>query len=231
MATYVLVHGAWGGSWGYASLARALRAAGHEVHVPSLSGLGERAHLAHGGITLSDHIADVVGLLDCEQVEDFILVGHSYGGMVITGVSAQRGSRIRSLVYLDAFLPQDGQALWDVADDETRKLYIENQKATPGLVQPIFPMPEGRTARVSGHPLLTLLEPVRLGGEEGAIGRRTYVYANRSPLTIFTQFRDRCRADPAWTVQELATGHMVWDDDPDGTLKILLEEAEAADRH
>lgn len=225
MATYVLVHGAWGGSWGYAPLARELRAAGHEVHVPSLTGLGERVHLAHGGITLTDHINDVIGLIDCEQLSDIILVGHSYGGMVVTGVSAQRGSRIRSLVYLDAFLPQDGQALWDVADEATRQLYIENQKATPGLVQPIFPMPEGRTARVSGHPLLTLLQPVKLGGEEGAIRRRTYVYANASPLTTFIQFRDRCAADTAWQVHEIATGHMVWDDDLPGCLKILLDEA------
>jgi len=227
MATFVLVHGAWGGSWGYANLARELRAVGHDVHVPSLTGLGERMHLAHGGITLSDHVADVVGLIDCEDLSDIILVGHSYGGMVVTGVSAQRGSRIRSLVYLDAFLPQDGQALWDVADEETRRLYIENQKGTPGLVQPIFPMPEGRVRRVSGHPLLTLLEPVRLGGEEGQIARRTYVYANASPLTIFTQFRDRCAADPAWRVEEVATGHMVWDEDMPGIRRILLEEAAA----
>ncbi len=225
MAVFVLVHGAWGGSWGYASLARRLRAAGHEVHVPSLTGLGERAHLAHGGITLSDHIADVIGLIDCESLNDFILVGHSYGGMVITGVSALRGSRIRSLVYLDAFLPEDGQALWDVADEVTRQSYIENQKNSPGLVQPIFPMPEGRTARVSGHPLLTLLEPVRLGGEEGQIRQRTYVYANRSPLTIFTQFRDRCAENPDWRVEEIGTGHMLWDDDLQGTLRILLDEA------
>lgn len=225
MATFVLVHGAWGGSWGYGPLARELRAAGHDVHIPSLTGLGERAHLAHGGITLTDHINDVTGLIDCEQLSNMILVGHSYGGMVITGVSAQRGSRIRELVYLDAFLPQDGEALWDLADAATRRLYIENQKKTPGLVQPIFPMSEGRAARVSGHPLLTLLEPVRLGGEESAISHRSYVYASASPLTIFTQFRDRCAADAAWNVHELATGHMVWDDDLAGVTRILLDAA------
>ena len=225
MATFVLVHGAWGGSWGYAPLARNLRAAGHEVHIPSLTGLGERAHLAHGGITLSDHINDVVGLIDCEGLSDFILVGHSYGGMVITGVSAFRGKQISSLMYLDAFLPQDGQALWDLVDDQTRKLYIDNQRATPGLIAPIFPMPEGRSARVSGHPLLTLTEPVKLGGEESEIARRVYVYANASPLTSFGQFRERLAADPAWAVHDVATGHMVWDDDLPAVTRILLEEA------
>mgnify|MGYP001025101617 CR=1 FL=1 len=225
MATYVLVHGAWGGSWGYASLARELRAAGHEVHIPSLTGLGERAHLAHGGITLSDHIADVVGLIDCEGLSNIILVGHSYGGMVVTGVSALRGHLIRSLVYLDAFLPQDGEMLWDIVDDATRAMYIQNQKGTPGLVQPIFPIPPGRAGRVSGHPLLTLLEPVKLGGEESAIHRRVYVYASASPVGSFRQFRDRCVTDPAWQVHDLPTGHMVWDDDLAGVTKILLAEA------
>ncbi|MBN8832243.1 MAG: alpha/beta hydrolase [Sphingomonadales bacterium] len=225
MATYVLVHGAWGGSWGYGNLARELRAAGHEVHIPSLTGLGERAHLAHGGITLTDHINDVIGLIDCEGLSDIILVGHSYGGMVITGVSAQRGKNIRSLVYLDAFLPQDGQTLWDTVDDQTRAMYIENQKGTPGLVQPIFPIPEGRAGRVSGHPLLTLLEPVKLGGEEGAIGRRVYVFASASPVGSFAQFRARCAADPAWEVHDLPTGHMVWDEDLAGVTRILLAQA------
>ena len=225
MASFVLVHGAWGGSWGYSPLARELRAAGHEVHVPSLTGLGERVHLAHGGITLTDHINDVVGLIDCEGLDDIILVGHSYGGMVITGVSALRGKRIRALVYLDAFLPQDGQMLWDIVDDGTRAMYIQNQRATPGLVAPIFPIPAGRAGRVSGHPLLTLLEPVKLGGEEAAIGRRVYVYASASPVGSFAQFRERCSVDPGWTVHELATGHMVFDDDLASTTRILLAEA------
>ncbi|MCW2366217.1 pimeloyl-ACP methyl ester carboxylesterase [Sphingobium sp. B7D2B] len=225
MAIFVLVHGAWGGSWGYGPLARELRSAGHEVYVPSLTGLGERAHLAHGGIMLSDHIADVVGLIDCEGLRDIILVGHSYGGMVITGVSALRGTRIRSLIYLDAFLPKDGEMLWDIVDDATRAMYIENQRQSPGLVQPIFPIPPGRAGRVSGHPLLTLLEPVKLGGEEDAVARRTYVFASASPLGSFAPFRARCTADPAWDVHELPTSHMMWDDDLPGVTRILLDDA------
>ncbi|MBO9582468.1 MAG: alpha/beta hydrolase [Sphingobium sp.] len=223
MATFVLVHGAWGGSYMCGNLARALRDAGHEVHIPSLTGLGERAHLAHGGITLTDHINDVIGLIDCELLNDFFLVGHSYGGMVITGVAAQRGSRIRGLVYIDAFLPQDGEALWDIADDMARKAYIDGQRETPGLSQPFFPVGE---RKVTGHPLLTLLQPVKLGGEEGRIGRHTYLYATNDAPTIFTKFRDRVAADPAWMVHELATGHLVWDEDLAGVTKILLDEAE-----
>lgn len=224
MATYVLVHGAWGGSYMYGNLARELRAAGHEVHIPSLTGLGERAHLAHGGITLTDHINDVVGLIDCERLNDFILVGHSYGGMVVTGVAALRGSRIASIVYIDAFLPRHDEALWDIADDMARKAYIDGQRETPGLCQPFFPVGE---RNVTGHPLLTLLQPVKLGREEGQIGRHVYIYATNGAPTIFTKFRDRVAADPAWTVHELATSHLVWDDDLPGVTRILLGEAGA----
>jgi len=222
VATYVLVHGAWGGSYYWAPLADELRRAGHRVHAPSLTGLGERAHLAHGGITLADHVADVVGTIDSEQLSDIVLVGHSYGGMVITGVSALRGARIRSLLYLDAFLPEHGQALWDIADDAARKAYIDGQRATPGLCQPFFPIGE---RRMTGHPLLTLLQPVELGGEEDRIARRTYAYATRDAPTVFTKFRDKVGGDAAWTLRELATGHMMWDDDFAGVLRILTEEA------
>lgn len=219
MATYVLVHGAWGGSYYFAPLVAGLRKAGHDVFTPSLTGLGERAHLAHGGITLTDHINDVIGVIDCERLSDVVLVGHSYGGMVITGASALRGTQIRTLLYLDAFLPEHDQSLWDIADDLARKAYIDGQRETPGLSQPFFPIGE---RRMSGHPLLTLLQPVKLEGSEGQALNRTYVYATNNAPTVFTKFRDRVAGDPAWTLHELTTGHMMWDDDLDGVLQILL---------
>jgi hypothetical protein len=115
--------------------------------------------------------------------------------------------------------------LWDIVDDGTRAMYIGNQKGTPGLIRPIFPVAPNRASRISSHPLLTLLEPVTLGGEEGAVKRHVYVYASGSPIGSFEQFRARCAADPAWDVHDLATGHMVWDDDLPGVTKILLAEA------
>jgi len=222
MATYVLVHGAWGGSYYFATLADALRQTGHRVFTPSLTGLGERAHLAHGGITLTDHINDVLGVIDCEPLFDIILVGHSYGGMVVTGVSALRGSKIRTLVYLDAFLPEHGQSLWDLVDDTARNAYIDGQRETPGLSKPFFSIGEHQ---MTGHPLLTLLEPVKLGGDEHQIRNRSYVYATKGAPTPFTMFRERIGDSPAWKVHELETGHMMWDDDFNGILSILLSEA------
>lgn len=115
MATFVLVHGGGHGGWCYFKVARLLRDAGHEVYTPTLTGLGERRHLLTADTGLATHIADIVNLLLYEDLRDVILVGHSYGGMVITGVADQASDRIRELVYLDAAHPDDGQSLLDTA--------------------------------------------------------------------------------------------------------------------
>jgi len=228
MATFVLVHGAWSGGWGYSGVARALRAAGHEVHVPTLTGLGERVHLAHPGIDLSLHVADVVNLIECEELDDIILCGHSYGGMVITGVATKLGARIRTLFYLDAFLPKDGEALWDIADDAARAHYIDAQRDSPGMIAPFSGPPGTTPRRLSRHPLLTLTEPVRFTGAEAQVRHRTYVYATRDAPTVFTKFHEEVRADPAWKVATVPTGHVVMADDPDALVALLLDEVERA---
>jgi pimeloyl-ACP methyl ester carboxylesterase len=113
IGTYVLVHGAWHGGWCWAKVARLLRDAGHEVYTPTLTGLGERAHLARPEVDLETHIQDVVAMLEAEELRQVTLVGHSYGGMVITGVAARTSGRIGHLVYLDAFVPEAGKSLLD----------------------------------------------------------------------------------------------------------------------
>ena len=111
MATFVLVHGAWHGGWYWRDTAAALRAAGHTVHTPTHSGVGERAHQSSEAITLEPHICDVCGTIEMEEAHDIILCGHSDGGMVITGVADRVADRIKALVYLDAFVPKDGDSL------------------------------------------------------------------------------------------------------------------------
>src|SRR5579859_7931096 len=113
MSTYVLVHGAWHGGWSWRAVAAGLRAAGQEAHAPSLTGLGDRRHLAAPDIDLETHVLDVVNLLEMEDLTDVVLVGHSYGGMVVTGAADRVPSRIRTLVYLDAFVPEAGRTLLD----------------------------------------------------------------------------------------------------------------------
>jgi pimeloyl-ACP methyl ester carboxylesterase len=115
MATYVLVHGGGHGGWCYQPVARILQAEGHTVYAPTLTGLGERAHLLSAAVDLDLHIRDVVAMLHSEDLRDVILVGHSYGGMVITGIADRAADRIGKLVYLDAANPVNGQSLVDVA--------------------------------------------------------------------------------------------------------------------
>src|SRR5581483_10887922 len=136
MATYALVHGAWHGGWCWQRVTPLLRAAGHEVFTPTLTGLGERSHLANPAIDLNTHIHDIVNVLEYEHLQKVILVGHSYGGMVITGVSNEVPDRLAHLVYLDAFVPQDGQALIDVTTPQRREAILQQARANGGLLPP-----------------------------------------------------------------------------------------------
>lgn len=227
MATFVLVHGAWGGGWVYKDVAKALRSEGHDVYVPTLTGLGEREHLASPSIDLSTHVQDVVNVIRYERLDDVILCGHSYGGMVITDTAGAIGERIRTLFYLDAFLPGDGQALWDIADEAAHRHYVEGQRDTPGLILPMGNRRvDGEPPHMNRHPLLTLTEPVRMTGAERNVRNRTYVYATREAPTIFTKFHEQVSADPAWKTCTVDTGHMVMFDDPQGLIQLLLAEAD-----
>ena len=131
MAMFLLIHGAWHGGWCWKKVTPLLRAAGHEVCTPTLTGLGERAHLLSAEVTLDTHVQDVVGVLEYEDLRDVVLVGHSYGGMVITGVVDRAADRLAHLVYLDAFVPQDGQALADLVDS-TLYTTLEEQARAEG---------------------------------------------------------------------------------------------------
>lgn len=223
MANYVLVHGAWGGGHSYDRTAEDLKAAGHEVLVCALRGLGIRQDELHPGITLSDHADDV-----CEQVEQagfdrFVLVGHSYGGMVITAVATRLGARIDAICYLDAFLPEDGQSAWDITGPFEHEWYIDKQRFTPGLLPPIRSVDFTVVPGVVGlHPLLTLLEGVRFTGEEAKIPRRAYVFAADWDPTPFKPFRDRVRDHADWDYHESRSGHHVMSDQPEQVLEILL---------
>ena len=139
-ATYVLVHGAWHGSWCWKRVRKGLRDTGHQVFTPTLTGLGERSHLNSAAVNLSTHIADVVNLLRWEDLSDVILCGHSYGGNVITGVADRIPERIRSLVYLDAFVPEDGECLFDLVPPElAQRMRLQAQTAGSGWNIPPLP--------------------------------------------------------------------------------------------
>jgi pimeloyl-ACP methyl ester carboxylesterase len=220
LADFVLVHGAWGGGWAYARLARELGERGHRVVVAQLKGLGTRRDELHGGITLSDHIGDVAAQIETAGFERFVLCGHSWGGMVITGLAARLGERIDALVYIDAFVPGDGQSLWDITGEFEHRHYIDSQRHTPGLVAPII---GELSERLTRQPLLTLLEAVRFTGEEARVPRRVYVFATAWEPTPFRRFFEQVSGDPKWQVHQAKSGHDVMADQPEQLLSIVLD--------
>ncbi|MXO61205.1 alpha/beta fold hydrolase [Altererythrobacter salegens] len=223
MANFVLVHGAWGGSHTYGEVPDRLRAAGHEVLVATLTGLGTRQDELHPGITLSDHIETVVEQIEQAGFERFILAGHSYGGMVITGVASRLGKRMDAICYIDAFLPESDQSLWDITGEFEHNWYIDSQRHRPACVTPIgFPGEFKVIPGVLGyHPLLTLLEAIPYSGDEKSIPKKSYIFATGYQPTPFPRFAEKAKA-AGWDYHEAATDHFVMQNDPDLTTKVLL---------
>jgi len=232
MATFVLVHGAWHGGWCYARVAKKLRAAGHDVFTPTHTGVGERSHLNGRAITLTTHIEDVANVLKYEDLSDVIICGHSYGGMVITGVAAEMGERIKSLVYLDAFLPEDGQSLLDLVGPDMAMHFLGLVKSNGGMLPPIpaaaFNVNAADAAWVDRtcvpQSLLTFTEGVRYSPKVAAVRNRTYILATGYDMHVFDQFHEKVKKDPKWKAVTVPCGHDVMLDQPDQLAKLLLEE-------
>ncbi|MEV5711690.1 alpha/beta hydrolase [Actinoallomurus sp. NPDC052274] len=222
MATYVLIPGMCHGGWCFEELTGRLRAEGHRVHPLTLTGLAERGHLLHGGVNLDTHIRDGVGVLDAENIEDAVLVGHSYGGMVITGMADRAPDRVGTLVFLDAMVPGNGDSCWSLVTDEERRWYTDVTDTGYG----VRPLPFFDT-RATPHPLASLMQPLRLTGDLAHLRRRVYVYAaGWAGPSPFTPVYRRLREDPAWTTYALDGGHNLMRDAPQDLLKVLLEAAE-----
>jgi pimeloyl-ACP methyl ester carboxylesterase len=225
-ATFVIVHGAWGGSYGWTPFVERLRARGHRVFNPSLTGLGERSHLFHGGINLSTHVEDVCNTIRCEQLSDFILVGHSYGGMVVTGVADRVADKLRGLVYVDAFLPENGKCLWDYTPADNAERFAQAGErggiAVPSPERSMLGMTEVEKALRAPMAIGTLVEKVKLTGAAERIPNRLYVFAGNYQPTPFRQFYDRVRAASGWKTAEVPCGHGVHREKPE-ELAALLE--------
>ena len=211
MTTFLLVHGAWHGGWCWRFLRPYLGK--HQVFAPSLTGLGERKHLARYDIDLDIHIADIVSILEMEDLRDVILVGHSYGGMVVTGAADRASERVKRLVYLDAFVPDNGKCLLDyVVPERAARMREEGERS--GFVPPPPLSLWGLTRpehidfvkpREAPHPYRTMAQPIRLSGASRA--RKTFIYCASPATGSFDQFAAKYRNDPAWTFFELPTGH------------------------
>jgi pimeloyl-ACP methyl ester carboxylesterase len=222
MTTFVLVHGAWHGGWCYKRVARSLRQAGHEVYTPTLTGLGERAHLMGRTIDLTTHIQDIVSVIRCEELSDVVLCGHSYGGMVIAGVVEQIGAKVRSLVYLDAFVPENGKSVFDyLPAEQSGQMRTdaaqngEGYKVTP-IPAAVFAVNDKDAAWVDAmcvkHPLATFEQKLALSGRQ--VPKRVYIIAAGWEPSPFQQFGARYKNDRDWQFVSMACGHDVMVDQP-----------------
>ena len=228
MANFVLVHGAWIGGWCWRPNAQALRRAGHEVFTPTLTGLGERSHLLSPSINLDTHITDIVNVIKYEELSDVILVGHSYGGMVVTGVADKLPDKTAALIYLDAFVPENGQALIDLAPPEPKPQAASDYTLTPLPAAVFGAKPEVAAfvdAHTTPHPTACFTQPVTLTGGIDRIKKKTYIYANVPAPTAFTPFYEKAKSKQDWTVQTLPCTHLVQIDMPNELTALLLKAA------
>ncbi len=223
MATYVLVHGGGHGGWCYQRVARLLRSAGHEVYTPTLTGLGERAHLLGPGIDLDLHIQDVVATLHFEDLRHVILVGHSYGGMVITGVADRAGDRVARLVYLDAANPTNGQSLVDVAGPIIEAVRPSGE-TVDGVELVLLPAPEAGMFYGVTDPADLAWMADRLTGHPWACFEQRLDLQNEQVLWSIPQFHIVCTStlatrDPELMTEARARGRL-WDIDTGHDLMI-----------
>ncbi|MCU0920830.1 MAG: alpha/beta hydrolase [Burkholderiaceae bacterium] len=230
----VLVHGAWGGGWVWRRVLAPLRAAGHEVHALTLTGDGERAHLRTPDIGLQTHIDDVLGLVLAEELQDAVLVGHSYGGMVITGAAAallaREPARVRSLVYVDAMVPMPGEGWGDTHPPEV----VAARRAAAAAHGNALPPPDPRDFGLDGddadwlrrrhvpHPFGMYRVPLHYDGALVESLPRLFIDCTQPAYPTIDAMRRRVRQQPGWQVVEMACGHFPMLQQPEALVRHVL---------
>ena len=229
MATFVIVHGAWGGGFSWAKIRRMLAAQGHEVLTPTLTGLGERAHLASPAVDLATHIQDVVATIETEDLRQVILLGHSYGGMVVTGVADRVADRLAHLAYLDAFVPGDGDSVMSLQPAENAEALkgrlVEGWRLPPNPLAADTPeaLRDWLAARRKDQPYGTFTQPIRLTGAAASVPR-TYIYClQKYPGDTFGPHAARARSEAGWRYREIDATHTPNVTAPEALLKLILE--------
>jgi pimeloyl-ACP methyl ester carboxylesterase len=230
MANIVLVHGAWHGGWCFRDTLKALRAKGHNVFAPTLSGNGMYKHQGHQGITLENHVRDVCGLIQSEQLSDVILLGHSYGGMVITAVADRMATSIKQLIYLDAFVPEDRQSLMDLlplalpreaADFFMGAFYGAAASEHSMMMSPVPAAAFGIKAenqawvdsQCNPQALATFKLPVLISGAAEKVPK-LFILADSWDPSPFRYFAAKHEGKPSWTITKMASSHDVMVDMP-----------------
>jgi pimeloyl-ACP methyl ester carboxylesterase len=231
MATVVLAHGAWSAAWAWKKMRPLFRAAGHEFFSPTYTGLGERAHLARPDIDLSTHIQDVLAVIEIEDLKDITLIGHSYGGMVATGVADKVADRIARVIYLDAFAPTEGQSLFDLLgpDAEARMRAGATKHGEGWKIPPIQPPADTSPEDIAWtgprrrpQPIKTFEQKITLQSQYAP--ERHYIYAKKNgPGDVFRQFGDRAKSETGWKYYEIDASHNPHITCPDVLMKLLTD--------
>ncbi len=232
MATFVLVHGAWHGAWCWRRVVRLLAKNGHEVFTPTLTGVGERSHLLNPSINVDTHILDVANVMKWQELNDVVLVGHSYGGMVVSGVVERMEKAIASLVMLDAFMPEDGQAVLDIYPQALHEPLLAALRSGATTIAPraaaLFKVNEKDRAWVDAQctpqPIQCWLQKLKLTGARDRVARKTFIRAAGYPSPYFDAALASARAKN-WRIYELPCGHDVMLDMPERLAEILQEAA------
>ena len=233
MATFVLVHGAWHGSWCWKRVRKALQAQGHEVFTPTLTGVGERSHLLAPQVNLNTHIDDIVNFIRWEELSGVVLCGHSYAGCVISGVVDRIPDRIGELVYLDAFLLEDGECLYDTLPPAQKAMQLELTRLhgegwkVPPIPAEVFGVNVGDRAWVdrqcTPQPVAAFQQAIKLEGAGAAIPA-TYVLADGWKDSPFPKFHERAQAR-GWKTLTVPCGHDAMLDRPEEVTSVLLAAA------
>ena len=226
--TFLVCHGAWGGGWSWKKMHPLMQAAGHRLLTPTYTGLGEREHLANPSVDLETHIQDVLNVIKYEDLSNFVLLGHSYGGMVATGVADRARDRIVQLIYLDAFVPRDGQSLFDL-NEAGRQPMRDLAKSGDGWRVPPNPTPpdtpqadlEWLTARRVNMPIKCFETTLKL--QNGGLSLpRSYIYCTRAaPIDTFGPFAKRAKSEPGWRSFEIDASHSPNVTAPDALMALL----------
>jgi pimeloyl-ACP methyl ester carboxylesterase len=212
--TFLVCHGAWSAGWAWKKMHPLMQAAGHRLVTPSYTGLGERAHLASPSIDLETHIEDILNVIKYEDLRDIVLVGHSYGGMVATGVADRARDRITQLIYVDAFVPEDGQSLFDINEPGRQPMLDGAKKGDGWRIPPMTSPPDTPeadlawlTARRVAMPIKCFETKLKLQGG-GLKLPRSYIYATRfPPADTFGPFAKRTKNETGWRYFEIDASH------------------------
>lgn len=232
MTAIVLVHGSFHGGWCWREAAARLRALGHDVFTPTLTGLGERSHLISAGVNLDVHIQDVVNVILWEELRDVVLLGHSYGGMPITGAADQIADRLSALVYLDAFTPEDGASSHCIRTAEPG--HVPLVEPADGIAMPppaaeAFGVGGALAAwvdrRMTAHPFPTMTQPISLTGACWTVPKKLYVRCRGYPAPHFDRYHAQADADPGWLTVAGDWPHNIMMTDPDQFVDLLCAHA------